>query len=290
MQEPLSENMREYLNSAGYDLRPYNSRHGAVPDDCRVLIVTTPERDLEEFEARHLSDYLRNNGRILFLVGSNRHFPNLNSVMEEYGLFVGTAQILEGDARHYTMNSPDMIVPVMAGHEINLRVDARENSLVLPGMFPVMRTDTAHLKADLTLANMLTTTRSAIGKTGNITSFERMPGDLEGPFNLAVSALHDTFYRGTAFQTRLIVLGSDLITNDAMMRHLNKSYVVLCLNWLIDRSDRDSVYIPPRAFGASPVVNINQQQATTIKVFVWGVLPALILGTGVFVWLRRRTA
>lgn len=60
---------------------------GAVPDDCEVLILNQPTRDLAKDELKFIQTYLSKGGQVsLVLPGEDFDHPNLDALMKEYGL------------------------------------------------------------------------------------------------------------------------------------------------------------------------------------------------------------
>jgi LPXTG-motif cell wall-anchored protein len=62
-------------------------------------------------------------------------------------------------------------------------------------------------------------------------------------------------------------------------------YFLKCMNWMLDV--KDDVVVPAKTY-ESVTLNITEIQTTIMNWLLVIILPLLILGTGLFVYLRRR--
>ena len=60
---------------------------GGIPEDCELLMINAPASDLADDEKTMVTDYLDGGGNVLLFTGySDKDRPNLNAVMNAYGL------------------------------------------------------------------------------------------------------------------------------------------------------------------------------------------------------------
>lgn len=87
---------------------------GAVPDDCEVLILNQPTRDLAKDELKFIQTYLSKGGQVsLVLPGEDFDHPNLDALMKEYGLqlaggYAGDTQRYYTSAQSYLTFFPEL--------------------------------------------------------------------------------------------------------------------------------------------------------------------------------------
>jgi len=289
-QTPLSPSMALFLRDAGYELRQHNTAHGSIPSTSNVLIVTPPIHDFTEAEAEHLREYLATGGAALFLIGqTSTALPNFLGVIESFGVTVNTEYRLHDLNLNYHLHPQTFtLLPHMVGHTITARMhDTTSNRLFLPNSAAVV---TQTLPPNITLQNLIRTSSQAVleAPNGSVSASRQ--------FDVALGILHEfvvpspegsVIIHGMTRTSRIAVIGNDFMVHDSLSTTLNRRYIVETMNWLIDRPERD-IFITPRLFQPAAPVIVSARDSTIMKVFVWGVFPAVILGTGVAVWLKRR--
>ena len=279
------------LKDVGYEYGTINLLlEEAVPEDCQILFIATPAKDISQLEAEKITKYLENNGKAMFFLDYVPYdLTNLRSILVKYGVDLGQYYISEGDANYHIPNENRVILPHMQSHDItNILIEKKYPQLV----FYATGIDTQQNRKDsLEIIPVLTTSNQAFGKnSAEAASINKEPGDVDGPFNLAV-AIKDSFYVGDDyFTTQLFVMGTTSILDDAIDYNYvgggNSSFVLNCANWLAQKEE--TIYVPSKAPSTSIPLSISQQQSTIISVFAIGVIPVAIFGAGLGVWLRRR--
>lgn len=69
-----------------YEMRLHSLADGDVPQDCDVLLLHAPQKDLTEEEAKRLRTYLQNGGKLLLTTLCGTSYPVLETVLADYGL------------------------------------------------------------------------------------------------------------------------------------------------------------------------------------------------------------
>ena len=60
---------------------------GEIPDDCDLLFLDAPSKDISDDEKTLLLNYLKEGGKIFIILGdSENETPNLDEVLKEYGM------------------------------------------------------------------------------------------------------------------------------------------------------------------------------------------------------------
>lgn len=112
-----------YLKNEAFNVAPLNlAVTGKVPDDCDILAITSPGKDFLENEAQAIKDYIHKGGNIYYtmdVISTNIQLPNIQSVLDEYGVTVKNGYILEDKKGSYKENYPYIISPeVSPSHRI----------------------------------------------------------------------------------------------------------------------------------------------------------------------------
>lgn len=87
---------------------------GGIPDDCEVLILNQPTKDLAKDELEMIQKYLKQGGQVsLILASEGFDHPNLDTLMKEYGLelaggYAGDTQRYYTSAQSYLTFFPEL--------------------------------------------------------------------------------------------------------------------------------------------------------------------------------------
>lgn len=87
---------------------------GGIPDDCDVLILNQPTKDLAKDELKLIRTYLKEGGQVSLLLPSKEFdHPNLDALMKEYGLelaggYAGDTQRYYTSAQSYLTFFPEL--------------------------------------------------------------------------------------------------------------------------------------------------------------------------------------
>ncbi|NLZ43558.1 MAG: GldG family protein [Clostridia bacterium] len=289
-EEELPFNLRERLRQENYELRELTLvAKEKLPEDLDLLLVFAPKRDLTTEEEEKIREFLnaQAQGRALFILNWYvADLPNFQSLLRSYGLKLQPAVIVEGDANRHAGN-PVWLLPEMKEHEI-LTPLVNER---MPVLFPLAQAlEILDIRRrSLEFTPLLATSAKAWGKVNpNPTTAEKEPGDLEGPFTLAMAVVDKEWTEETGeVESRLVVTANShfLATQFLLQVPGNLDFIMNSLNWLADREE--VISIRPRS-----LIHLNLQMSGWQKLIYSGIvvilIPLLALGAGVVVWLRRR--
>lgn len=287
-EQSIPDTLKKQISLANYDVRDLDLLSvPSIPEDCSILFISTPSKDWLAEEAQVVSDFLKDDGRAMFLIDYTMTvYPNLQGVLETYGAQLGDYLIVEGNANNYYSNNPVWLLPSMAQHDITNDFISKNYRVFLPCDYVGVRgVETMSLKKNsTTIEPLLYTSSAAFGKANpDAQTINKESGDVDGPFNIAV-AIKDSYYTDVQHDTKLVVVGSTYLL-DSRIGDTNYEFIINAANWLQDK--QDTIYIRPKTM-SNTSLSMDQGQAITIMVFSVIVLPAVIIGTGLFVWLRRR--
>lgn len=89
---------------------------GKVPQDCQVLLINQPKKDLSQKEVEWIRTYLKSGGQVSLILGSQDFaHPNLDTLLKEYGLkltggYAGDTQRYYTSGRSYLTFFPELDV------------------------------------------------------------------------------------------------------------------------------------------------------------------------------------
>lgn len=289
-EDPLPEKLITQLKLANYNIEDLDViAEREVPADCKALIITSPKRDWTLEEADIVKKYLMAEGRaIVFMDYTTEPMNNIESVLQAFGVQFGQVIVVEGNTKNYFQNTPQYLIPDFKGHDTTKKIENNGYRMLLPlsrsiEELPIKEKTT-------TIEPILVSSSDSYGKTNPASrSVNREPGDTDGPFNLAV-AITSNVYTDRTYTAKIIAVGTTSILDDSVnsyIRGSNFDFIVESVNWLQDKAN--SVYIRPKTSTGS---NLFIDQGTMIVIMFLSVivLPVIILGIGLFIWLRRRNS
>ncbi len=277
------------VDGENYERRDLNLlTSAAVPADAELLLVLSPRSDFPAPEAEKLRAWLASGGRALFLLDVQARagaMPNLAGLLKSYGVEAGNRVVVEPDPNHAAYGNPLFLVPVQETHEILAPLQAKKYPILMPFAQPL--TAPQLRKRTLKVEPLLRSTEISIAKagTGEEVRMRREPGDPLGPFSLAVAVTDPG--EGGRRDTRLVVVGGStfLVPEIAAQAPGNTDFFLNSMGWL--REKKDTLTIRAKSMINFPL-NMNTTLRWVFSAVVVLLMPLLVLGWGLAVWIRRR--
>ncbi|HZJ57849.1 MAG TPA: GldG family protein [Clostridia bacterium] len=287
MEEALPYELRKQMELENYEIKTLSLlTEDQVPEDASVLMIIAPQRDMTGEEEEKVREYLENKGRALFLMDIvEDEMPNFDALLKSYGVALNKALTVEGDKNHYFQH-PAWIVPNMQSHGIISPMKANKMQVLAMGAQGIIELDMK--KRSIEIEPLLITSNDAWGRADmKSTAPEKEEGDLDGPFNIAVAIADKTWDEkvGKYDETKLVVMGDAEFIDPRFASIGNADFVLNSLNWLQDK--QESISIRPKSM-LSQYLNINAFQRLLFAGIAVILIPLLILGAGLVMWLRRR--
>ncbi len=250
------------------------SKKSAVPEDCELLVVAGPSKDLSAEDRTKIQDYLTGGGDamiFLCLDYNNVGFPELTALLDYYGMVLEKGMLNEGDSA-FTMSEKSSYV-----------VSDYQGSNVLWGLgCGVSRKET--LRDTLEVTSLASTTDRAYLRT-DLSETEKEDGDLTGSFSLLSCATEE--FRGKV--SHLYVFNTFLFLSDNCIdeaRPLGNRALLLSVLSGISGEERE-LSIPVKRDAEEALVMTNKEK-NRLAVLSIGVLPGLWLLAGILMVIKRR--
>ncbi len=255
---------------------------GSVPEDADIIIINVPTTDFMEAETEVLLEYFKNGGNIILTTAysyySNELTPNLASMLSGMGLTSTDGIIVEGSANNY-YQYPTYLIPNteaslpfslenLSGKQVFLpyahgihKAEGTGNTVY--GIFST--SDKAYLKPDPNASE----------------SFEKEDGDIDGPFYLAAFASP----ANSDGSSGLIWISSPLVFDYGYDLGGNSVFFAETLKWMCEKETGISI------LGVN--LSTDALNVTAGAAFLWGavlmaIIPLAVLGSGLYVWIKRR--
>lgn len=125
--------LRSFLTNEAFEVEDLNlASKGSVPEDCDVLAILSPSADLLDDEANYIKAYINNGGKIYFsmdVVSENVSLPNIQSVLDEFGVSVTNGYILEYNDEAANSKYPYIFMPEIS-YSNQITADIATDSLM----------------------------------------------------------------------------------------------------------------------------------------------------------------
>lgn len=287
MEQSLPYDLRKKMELENYEIKNLSLlTEDEVPSDAAILMIIAPQRDMTDEEEEKIRKYLDNKGRAIFLMDIvEADMPNFDALFKSYGIALNKALTIEGDRNHYFQN-PTWLVPEMISHMIISPMKVNKMQVLTLGAQGIDILDMK--KRSIEIEPLLVTSDSAWGKTDyTSTAPEKEEGDIDGPFNIAVAIADKTWDEkiGKYHETKLVVAGDAEFIDSRFASIGNADFILNSLNWLQDK--QESISIRPKSL-LSRYLNINAFQRLLFAGITVILIPLIILGAGLVMWLRRR--
>lgn len=270
----LSADVTEQLRRSHVSLESVNLlTSGGIPDDCDLLLLNAPTRDLADDELAAVRTYLAQGGQVFYAMAAQLDaLPNLEALCGDYG--IEAAPGIVADTQRYYQNNPALFFPVLDTTS-DACGDLTDDALVL---FYATRglTLTDPVREEIAVQSFLTTSGASYAVGNDETSSQ-------GTFTVGAVSTEETD-NGTA---RFTVLGSDSLTNEEISAAFsNLDNGALFLSAVIAGfEDVAAVSIEPVSL--TTVTNTISSGGIWALLFIL-VIPAALLILGFVRWMRRR--
>jgi ABC-type uncharacterized transport system involved in gliding motility auxiliary subunit len=276
------------LKNENYETKSINLiSSNQVPAECAVLVVAGPKKALFPQEAAMVGKYLDEGGKAFLMLDPETDLshpvadPGFGDVLKAWGIQLGNDTVIDtsGVGRLFGMGAAAPLVGNYGSHAITKDMTRTAT------FFPFVRSVKSGEAASGVSATELLKT------TGNSYAVSELKGtevkideskDKKGPISLGVAASK----RVGDKEARLVVIGdSDFAANGYVGRSANGDLFLNAVNWLAQ--EEDLIAIRPKSTTSRSVTMSESQQ----RIFFWfavALLPLLVMGTGTYVWWKRR--
>ena len=274
-----------------------------VPADASVVVIAGPKTDLLQTEADMLQRFLKKGGHVLVLIDPPDEkapaTPVLEAFLKDWDFQAGNDVVVDASGMGQLIGT-DASVPVVATYPSH-PITERFNVITA---FPLARSITPILPASngrAAIPIIQTSARSWAETDMNQLKSGRVElnadkGDKAGPVTIgAVTATNATDVpktEGTANadqrppESRFVTIGdTDFAANYAVKIQGNQDLFVNAINWLAQQENLISIRPKPPS---DSHLTITARQATAVLWMSLLVVPALVFGTGVYTWWRKR--
>ncbi len=288
-------NIKTYLENEVNEVAEVDLLTQSIPEDCDCLVVPSPTKDVTEYEANLIINYINNGGNILWLSDANYNgtdFTNLQKVLDLYGVSVGKGIIMEQDSSKMILNNPEFIKTNVSYHEVTKDIytalgvmfidsgrlnivdtDKQEELNVTATPF-ISSSDKSFYREDLSNYSDYATSKDEEGSQVVGAEFSKKVND-EKESKLIIYA-NATF--ATNAQT---TSGNSTITFVELYN--NKDLVLNSVSYLTGKEDAITI----RKSTGTVTYTATEAEDTIIRIIIF-TIPVVIILIGIIIWQIRR--
>lgn len=256
----------------------------AVPDDCAMLLILSPTKDLSEDDAKKIKTYMEGGGKaVVVSYYSTTETPNLDSVMAEYGLGVDKSVMLEEDPSHYAVQNPLYVVPEIISNDYTSDVASGSSFVLAPVAQPVLQGEATD---EITYTTLLKSSSTSYAKknAANVSTYEREDGDEMGPFSIATVAEKTK----DEVTSKMVVIGTESLFDADVNTAVSGTNYSLILNVLSRLSEHQTTTAIPVKSLTYEALNITTAKSILWRNVLMFLVPSILLVAGIVIWFRRR--
>lgn len=317
-----------YLKNEAFEIANLNlTTVGSVPEDCAVLAIVSPATDFLENEANAVINYINKGGNIFLtqdVVTQGSTFPNLQKILDLYGVSVENGYIFETDSNRTASNYPYIFKPQIAGsneitsdiatdgevwvaysEKLNFKSEEELKALNVTYEELLNTTDNAMFITDF---SMDVNTAASTAQSGKFTISALVTKTLsDGTENETIETPEETEGEAESAETqseksqkvasKLVITANGRFFADYIIEELSRQYPLsylgsnkdFAINAIAHLADKEGgLTIRKDMAGTSYVFTATENQNRVVLAIIFSI-PVLIIIIGIIVWkLRKR--
>ena len=275
--------IEENLKNENYQTKTMNLvTENQVPADCDVLVLLGPKQALLPQEAAIIGKYLDSGGKAAMLLDPETE-PEVNDVLKAWNIDLGNDVVLDvsGLGRMVGAGPEIPLGRPKGSHEITKDLETTAT------FFPLARSVSSGSGSagGASVTEILQTTDQSWAETDieglkKGTEVKRDEGkDKKGPISIGVAATKNVGGK----ESRLVVIGdSDFASNNTVRVGGNRDLFMNAINWLAQ--DEDLISIRSKN-PTERTLTMTESERSWLYILL---MPGLVVGSGVWVWWKRR--
>lgn len=295
-----------YLQNEAFDYDMLNiATKGSIPEDCDILAIMSPVRDFLDTEAQAVKDYINKGGELYIsmdVVSEATTLPNLQSILDLYGVSVKNGYILEYADGKSASNYPYIFMPEVS-YDSPITQDIYTDSTMW-----LVYSAKLQFKDEQTLENLKVKKETLVSSSDEAAFITDLAADMEKAAQSAElgkaeigSLVTKTISTGTnedgtenTVESKLVIMASgsfisdyqvSAISNGYPLSYLgsNKDFAINAMSFLGDKGNTLTI----RKDMASSTYMPTDTQNNIVLTIIF-VVPVLIIIVGIFVWSYRK--
>lgn len=266
----LSDSLQDLMSKSGFTAEECNTMMTeSVPEDCDLLILNAPTKDLSKDEKTMISEWMQKGNDVILILGDTENeTPNLDALMKEYGMQVAEGYI--ADTKRCYQGQPFYVFPELTVSD-KLATGIESEMVLVINARGMTQVDPA--RETITVSSFMSTSDGGYAVTSETQK--------EGTYILGATATEEDCHftvitAATMIDESLTASLSSLENNTLFMNIVTSGF-----------DDVSNIAIEPKSLQVE--YNTIKHAGVSSLVTVFGV-PLAILIYGFVTWLKRRKA
>jgi ABC-type uncharacterized transport system involved in gliding motility auxiliary subunit len=280
----------------GFRIQPLNlATVQNIPNNTKILVIASPTVDLLPGEVALIVEYLKHGGNILWLADPGS-LHGLEPLADQLNIEIPAGVVIDLSGNLVGIEDPTIVINTLDMYPDHAITKAFNLTTFFPTTAAIKVKDQNEDLVQWTTSSLLISGDHTWLKTGILEAeveFNK-DSDTPGPLDIGISlerALEKTINNGTSEDSptilqRIIVIGDgDFLSNTYVGNSGNLDLGVRLINWL--SNDDDFISIPVKTVNDAHLELSLLAKGLIVFGFIL-VLPLFFLGTGLFIWWRRK--
>ncbi len=282
------------LEANGYELVQMTTNED-IPENAELLILQSPTEDISTWLSARIEEWLYNNGNYghtlyVFTDPAAPNMPQLNALLENWGMRYTTDIVYESDSTNVVAGAAlDSYFYVQYADSVftSALADAGKDTRVIMANNIELLFDSSNEKT----TNAILTTTSGGYACATADEYDAVKGsgtDAGVKTVMAISSHYSTDSNGNEIQSNVVLAPSSIYYADVFSSSQfgNFSLMLSICNEFAGMGD---IYVDIEAKYLSDVdFSIDSSSLTAITLIFTLIVPLILLGLGIFVYIRRR--
>ncbi len=253
----------------------------AIPDNSALLVLSAPAVPLLPGEIELIKNYIRQGGNLLLLTDpDNRQLDALEQVL---GLRQLPGTLVDSSSKLYGINDPSFVlVGEYPAHPIT-------QGLQTISLYPLSAALEISEETDFQAVELLKSAAKSWTETGPIAGkilFDADSEEKQGPLTFAYALTRPSTRSGQTQEQRIVVVGDgDFLSNAYLGNVGNLDMGLRMITWLLH--DDRFINIPAKT-ASDKSLQLSQVGVAVIGFGFLLVIPLLLMGTGFYIWRKRK--
>lgn len=286
VQGNLTQAVAELRRNA-YDVRQLVILQEGIPEDASILVMASPEQDLNQEEQARIHSFLADGGKLLLLLepvmtSNEAGLPFTEDIVREYGIDISNNYVVEEDSRYHLAGESLYLIPRFGAHDITAHIGEAQKMAVLPTVRGLGQVETDETKV-ITSILLLSSDKAWARNDMTIGNANRTGADIPGPLALGFASQKQ---EGNGVASKVVVIGdSDFAADGNYSVQANGNLFMSSVDWL--QGDRESGSLAGKVIN-SYSMPVRGDVFIKLACICCLVLPLIAFGTAVYIWRVRR--
>ena len=279
---------------------------GSVPEDCDILAIVSPAKDLLDIEVTAITNYINKGGEMFFsmdVVSETLKAPNMQKILDLYGVSIENGYVFECAANRYLSNYNYIYMPQVSSTS-DITKDIYTDSflwLVFTGRLNY-KSDSELEGLNVTKETLLSSTEESIFVTdlsseiNSAVENATLGGALKSSEVASLVTKKVTQEDGTEDESKLVIVASGSFMADFVVSEINQTYPLsfigsnmdFVMNSMAYLGGKEDILTIRKEYNTSTYTPTNTQHLIVLAIIV--LVPILIMLVGILIsaWRKRR--